>query len=140
MNFDRRTMSACFERATSHVAAAALVFAAALTASWPVQAASHSAGATPAKPTATPAATPAAAPATATPAAAPAPAAAAPAAASCNQQATEKKLAGAAKNSFLTKCEREATERCEAAATERKLAGAARTGNINKCVKEAVGG
>ena len=82
--------------------------------------------------------------AAATPPAAAAPAATAPSApapsASCHAQATEKKLAGAAKNSFLSKCEREATERCEAAATERKLAGAARTGNVNKCVKEAVGG
>ncbi|MFM8344606.1 MAG: hypothetical protein ACKOB5_08890, partial [Betaproteobacteria bacterium] len=72
-------------------------------------------------------------------AAAPASAASAPASGSCTQQATDRKLAGAAKSSFLTKCEREATERCEAAATEKKLAGAARTGNVNKCVKEAVG-
>ena len=106
-----------------------LGFALAVLAGPNAHAASHAAAATP------PAA---AAPAAAAPAAT-APSAAAPSA-SCHAQATEKKLAGAAKNSFLSKCEREATERCEAAATERKLAGAARTGNVNKCVKEAVGG
>lgn len=57
----------------------------------------------------------------------------------CNAAASEKKLAGAAKTSFLNKCEKDATERCEAAATERKLAGAARTSNVKKCVKDAVG-
>ena len=57
----------------------------------------------------------------------------------CNAAVQEKKLAGAAKNSFLQKCEREATERCEAAAAERKLAGAAKASNVKKCVKDAVG-
>jgi len=57
----------------------------------------------------------------------------------CNAVAQEKKLAGAAKTSFLKKCEREATEKCEAAATERKLAGAAKNSNVKKCVKEVVG-
>jgi hypothetical protein len=58
---------------------------------------------------------------------------------SCSATVQEKKLAGAAKTSFLKKCEREASERCEAAATERKLSGAAKQSNIKKCVKEAVG-
>lgn len=53
--------------------------------------------------------------------------------------ATEKKLAGAAKNSFLKKCEKDATAKCEAAAAERKLAGAAKNSNVKKCVKDAVG-
>lgn len=57
----------------------------------------------------------------------------------CNSTSQEKKLAGAAKSSFLKKCEREATEKCEAAAIERKLAGAAKNSNMKKCVKEAVG-
>ncbi len=57
----------------------------------------------------------------------------------CNAAAQEKKLAGAAKTSFLKKCEREATEKCEAAAAERKLAGAAKNSNIKKCLKDAVG-
>lgn len=60
-------------------------------------------------------------------------------ASTCNAAAQEKKLAGAAKTSFLKKCEREATEKCEAAATERKLAGAAKNSNVKKCVREAVG-
>ncbi len=58
---------------------------------------------------------------------------------SCNATAQKKKLAGAAKTSFLKKCEREATERCEAAAAERKLTGAAKNSNVKKCVKDAVG-
>ena len=57
----------------------------------------------------------------------------------CNAAAQEKKLAGAAKSSFLKKCEREATEKCEAAAAERKLAGAAKNSNIKKCLKDTVG-
>ena len=57
----------------------------------------------------------------------------------CNAVAQEKKLAGAAKTSFLKKCEKDATEKCELAATERKLAGAAKTSNVKKCVKDAVG-
>lgn len=58
---------------------------------------------------------------------------------SCTAAAAEKKLAGAAKNSFLKKCEKDATAKCEAAAAERKLAGAAKNSNIKKCVKDAVG-
>ena len=59
---------------------------------------------------------------------------------SCTAQATEKKLAGAAKTSFMDKCERDAKTRCEASAAEKKLAGAAKTSFTNKCVKDAVGG
>lgn len=61
------------------------------------------------------------------------------AAPTCMAAAQDKKLAGAAKTSFVQKCEREATERCEAAASERKLAGAAKASNVKKCVKDAVG-
>jgi hypothetical protein len=53
--------------------------------------------------------------------------------------ATEKKLAGAAKNSFMKKCEADAQAKCEAAAAEKKLAGAAKNSNVKKCVGEAVG-
>ena len=60
--------------------------------------------------------------------------------ATCQAAATEKKLAGAAKTSFLKKCEADATAKCEAAAAEKKLAGAAKTGFEKKCVKDAVGG
>ena len=68
------------------------------------------------------------------------PAATQPAAASsCAATATDKKLAGAAKNSFMKKCERESTATCEASATDRKLAGAAKNSFLKKCVKDAVG-
>jgi hypothetical protein len=58
---------------------------------------------------------------------------------SCTLQAAEKKLAGAAKTSFLGKCEKDATADCEAASAEKKLAGAAKTSFVGKCVKDAVG-
>lgn len=57
----------------------------------------------------------------------------------CKAIAQERKIFGAAKTSFLKKCERDATERCEAAATERKLTGAAKNSNVMKCVRDAVG-
>lgn len=60
-------------------------------------------------------------------------------AASCTIQAGDKKLAGAAKNSFMKKCETDAASRCEAAAAEKKLAGAAKTSFTKKCVADAVG-
>jgi hypothetical protein len=59
--------------------------------------------------------------------------------ASCTAQAGEKKLAGAAKNSFMKKCETDAKAACEKAADEKKLAGAAKNSNVKKCVTEAVG-
>ena len=58
---------------------------------------------------------------------------------SCTAQATDKRLAGAAKTSFLNKCERDAGEACEARAVERKLFGAARASFTSKCVGGAVG-
>lgn len=57
----------------------------------------------------------------------------------CHAGAAEKKLAGAAKNSFLKKCEKDATATCDAAAAEKKLAGAAKNSYTKKCVKDAVG-
>ena len=57
----------------------------------------------------------------------------------CQAKAAEKKLAGAAKTSFLKKCEKDATATCEAAAAEKKLAGAAKNSFTKKCVKDAVG-
>jgi hypothetical protein len=70
--------------------------------------------------------------------AAPAPTAA-PAAPDCAARATEKRLAGAALNSFLKKCERDAaTGACATAAAEKKLRGAAKTSFTKKCVKDAV--
>lgn len=76
-------------------------------------------------------AAPAPAPVAATPAVA-------PAAPDCAAQATDKKLAGAALNSFLKKCERDAaTTTCDAAAVEKKLKGAAKASFTKKCVKDA---
>ena len=60
-------------------------------------------------------------------------------AASCAAEASEKKLAGAAKTSFLGKCEKDATAACDKQAADRNLAGAAKTSFTTKCVKDAVG-
>lgn len=57
----------------------------------------------------------------------------------CQAKATEKKLAGAAKNSFLTKCEKDAAATCTLAAGDKKLAGAAKNSFTKKCVRDAVG-
>ena len=54
----------------------------------------------------------------------------------CATQATDKKLAGAAKTSFMTKCERTT---CQAQAAEKKLHGAAEASFVKKCVKDAMG-
>ena len=60
--------------------------------------------------------------------------------ASCEAQATEKKLAGAAKTSFVKKCtkdaEQAASKACETQAADKKLAGAAKTSFVKKCVKD----
>lgn len=62
--------------------------------------------------------------------------------ASCDTRAAEKKLAGAAKNSFMKKCERDAKadaakKDCEAKAAEKKLKGAAKNSFTKKCVADA---
>lgn len=59
---------------------------------------------------------------------------------SCNVQAGDKKLAGAAKTSFLTKCEKDAGASCDKQAADKKLAGAAKASFTKKCVSDAVGG
>ena len=56
--------------------------------------------------------------------------------ASCSAQAADKKLAGAAKTSFITKC---AKDSCDKQADDKKLSGAARTSFTTKCVKDATG-
>ena len=62
--------------------------------------------------------------------------------AACEAQAAEKKLAGAAKTSFLKKCEKDAvdaaTKTCDAQAAEQKLAGAAKATFTNKCVADSL--
>lgn len=54
----------------------------------------------------------------------------------CMTAAKEKKLNGAARTSFVTKCEKDAAAKCETAATEKKLSGAAKTSNVKKCTRE----
>ena len=60
---------------------------------------------------------------------------------SCDAKAAEKKLAGAAKTSFVKKCEADsgagAAAACDAKAAEKKLAGAAKTSFTKKCVADA---
>lgn len=53
----------------------------------------------------------------------------------CMTQAMDKKLAGAAKTSFLKKCERTA---CESQAMDKKLHGAAMASFVKKCATDAM--
>ena len=64
--------------------------------------------------------------------------------ADCEAKAGEKKLAGAAKTSFVKKCEKDsaaapaaANPACEKSAADKKLAGAAKTSHIKKCMADA---
>ena len=59
--------------------------------------------------------------------------------ATCKGDAADKKLAGAALKSFMTKCESDAKKTCEVDSTSKKLAGAAKTSHMKKCVTDAVG-
>jgi len=63
------------------------------------------------------------------------------AAGSCDAKAAEKKLAGAAKTSFVKKCQSDASAgaaaACDSQAAEKKLAGAAKTSFTKKCVADA---
>lgn len=61
------------------------------------------------------------------------------AASTCKLQSTDKKLAGAAQKSFMTKCQKDATTSCDTQAKEKKLNGAAKTSFTKKCVTDAVG-
>ena len=58
---------------------------------------------------------------------------------SCKTQASEKKLAGAALNSFMKKCESDAASMCDTQAADKKLSGAAKDSFTKKCVKDATG-
>jgi hypothetical protein len=53
----------------------------------------------------------------------------------CMTTAMGKKLAGAAKTSFMTKCERTS---CEGQASDKKLHGAAQMSFVKKCTKDAM--
>lgn len=65
--------------------------------------------------------------------------------AACEKQADEKKLHGAAKNSFVKKCsgggakdaKSPAAEACEKQAGEKKLHGAAKNSFVKKCTADA---
>lgn len=60
----------------------------------------------------------------------------------CETKAADKKLSGAAKNSFIKKCDREATTAtqksdCDIKAAEKKLKGAAKNSFTKKCVADS---
>ena len=61
--------------------------------------------------------------------------------ATCDAKAAEKKLNGAAKNSFVKKCEKDAkasaASTCTTQAADKKLAGAAKNSFVKKCEKDA---
>lgn len=59
--------------------------------------------------------------------------------ATCKAAAAEKKLAGAALKSFMTKCENDAKGACMASAKDKKLKGAAEKSFTTKCVGDKVG-
>ncbi|MGA7329916.1 MAG: hypothetical protein WBX25_36895 [Rhodomicrobium sp.] len=61
------------------------------------------------------------------------------AAVTCQEQASAKKLAGAALNSFMTKCQKQASANCQKASAEKKLSGAAKSSFETRCMKDAVG-
>jgi hypothetical protein len=58
---------------------------------------------------------------------------------SCQAQADAKKLAGAALNSFMKKCESDAQIACDKQAADKKLSGAAKDSFTKKCVKDVTG-
>ena len=65
--------------------------------------------------------------------------------ATCEAQAAEKKLSGAAKNSYVKKCEKDAKASsaggaCEAKAADKKLSGAAKNSFVKKCTADAAKG
>ena len=62
-----------------------------------------------------------------------------PAWASCKSDAADKKLAGAALKSFMTKCQNDAKASCEKSSKDMKLAGAAKNSHNKKCMTDAVG-
>jgi len=55
----------------------------------------------------------------------------------CTDRADEKKLHGAARTSFIKKCEKDNAASCETAAADKKLHGAAKTSFVKKCMREA---
>lgn len=60
-------------------------------------------------------------------------------AATCKEQAAEKKLAGAAFNSFMGKCRKDAQAACDKSSAEMQLIGVAKTSHTKKCIDDTVG-
>ena len=63
----------------------------------------------------------------------------------CDQMAADKHLNGAAKTSYVKKCEKDqalatAKVNCDAQASQKNLHGAAQTSFTKKCVTDATGG
>src|SRR4029077_12756079 len=61
-----------------------------------------------------------------------------PAFATCKSDAADKKLAGAALKSFMTKCERDGTTPCERYSKCKKCEGPPKRSHMKKCVGDAV--
>lgn len=61
----------------------------------------------------------------------------------CEAKAPDKKLSGAARTIFVTKCDKDAAaatqKTCDMQAADKKLAGAAKTSFTQKCVRDATG-
>jgi hypothetical protein len=57
----------------------------------------------------------------------------------CGMTAKDKNLHGAALNSFMTKCEKDAQSKCDADAKAKNLHGAAEKSFMTKCVRDAKG-
>jgi hypothetical protein len=58
---------------------------------------------------------------------------------SCEVKAVDKKLNGAAKNSFIKKCEKDTRLACETDDISKRTNGAAKEAHIKKCVNDALG-
>jgi hypothetical protein len=54
----------------------------------------------------------------------------------CEMKAADKKLNGAAKNSFVKKCEKDVRSACESDDVSKRTSGAAKEAHIKKCVKD----
>jgi hypothetical protein len=57
----------------------------------------------------------------------------------CTDQADGKKLSGAARTSFVKKCQADAKGSCETQAAEKKLSGAAKNSFVKKCSADMTG-
>jgi hypothetical protein len=58
---------------------------------------------------------------------------------SCTATSADKKLAGAAKTSFMKKCTTDAEKSCDDQAAAKKIFGAAKASFTKKCVTDAIG-